>query len=74
MSDIEMQDQTASWCRQGCGLVIRERTAHQRGGDARDLVPINETQAMLRGDCNAVEEVQLRYLKNMLDLAERRPR
>jgi hypothetical protein len=47
-----------------------ESAANVGGGDFADLIAIDESQAVRRGDDDAVEQILLRDLKNMLDCAE----
>jgi len=57
--------------RRQCGsLLIRESAANVGGGDFADLIAVDESQAVRRGDDDAVEQILLRDLKNMLDCAE----
>ena len=51
-----------------------ERAANNCGGYVGDLVAVNEAQAMPRLDRNAVEEVQLWDLKNVVYPPELGPR
>lgn len=58
------------WGGQFCGLSIGQRAMDCCGRDAVDLVAVHETDAVGSRDHDAVEQVQIGYLQNMLDRSE----
>ena len=66
-----MQDEGSVRCRQGFDLLIGQGAAHECRGDVRDLIPVDKAQTVWRLYNDAVEKIQLRYLQDVLDRAER---
>ena len=56
--------------RQCASLLIAESAANVGRRDFADLIAVDESQAAGRGHDDAVEQILLRDLKNMLDRAE----
>ena len=70
---IDLDDWGTSRRRQRRCFVVGERAADHRGGDLSDLISVHEAQSMPRPYGDAIEEIQLGNLKDVMNLAELRP-
>ena len=70
VSGIRMENESAFWCRQGSGFIVRYFAAHQGCCDVLYLVSVNESQAMLSGHGDAIKEVKFWDLQDVFDGAE----
>lgn len=72
---VRVQHKGSSRRRQGVDLIVGNGAVNRRRGDVRDLVAVDETEAVvMRLDGQAVKEVEFRYLEDVLDRPELRPR
>src|ERR1700729_2242961 len=67
-----MQNESALGGGQVCSFVIGQGTTDQGRWDLSDLITVHEAQTMLRLHCDAVKEVELGYLQDVLDGPELR--
>jgi hypothetical protein len=72
VSSVGMKHEGTLWRRQGRRLVVGDRTAHQGRGDVSYLITVNEAQSVFGLHGDAIKEIQLWNLQDVLDCAELR--
>jgi hypothetical protein len=67
---VRFHNRGTHWRRQRCCLFIGQRTTNRRLGDFGDLISIHEPQAVRSFDRDAIEEVEFRQLKYVMNRTE----
>lgn len=70
VSGIRMENESAFWCRQGRGFIVRYVAADQSCCDVPYLVSVNESQAVLSSHGDAIKKVKFWDLQDVFDGAE----
>lgn len=70
MGNIDFDHWWAARCGKGCRLIVGEGAADDRSCYLGDLVAVHEAQAVAGLHRDAVEQVQLRDLEYVVDLAD----